>query len=122
LSTADDGTLSINSTKLNSALQSNYSDVASLVSTTGPVGSSLLSAFNGFIGPSGAFQSRATSLNNQLTDLSKQKTALDDRMSALTARYTTQFSALDSLMAQMNSTSTFLTNQFKNLSNLNNNS
>jgi flagellar hook-associated protein 2 len=116
LSTSDDGTLSLDSTKLAGALDANYSDVASLVSSTGPVGSNLLTALNGFVGDTGAFTSRMKSLNTRVSDVAKQRTALDDRMSALSARYTAQFSALDSLMAQMNATSSFLTNQFKNLS------
>lgn len=112
ISSNDDGSLSLDTTKLGNALSGGFDAAKALLATDGAVGSALGTALNGFIGTSGALQSRTDSLSKRLDDLSKQKSDLDERMSVLTARYTAQYSALDSLMAQMNSTSTFLTNQF----------
>ncbi|HEX6832052.1 MAG TPA: flagellar filament capping protein FliD [Rudaea sp.] len=112
ISTNDNGTLSFDSSKLNTALASDFGSASKLFATDGAVGSALQTALNGFVGTGGVLDSRTTSLNKRLDDISKQRTTLDSRMAALTARYTAQYSALDSLMAQMNQTSTFLTNQF----------
>jgi len=108
----DDGSLTLDTGKLGSALSGGFDAAKSLLAADGPVGSALTTALNGFIGTNGALQSRTDSLGKRLDDISKQKSDLDERMSALSARYTAQYSALDSLMAQMNTTSTFLTNQF----------
>jgi len=112
ISTGDDGTLSLDSSKLNIALSGNFDAVATLFSSTGAVGSAMQHVLDGFIGTSGALGSRTDSLTKRLGTIGTQRTQLDARMAAIQARYTAQFSALDTLMSQMNATSTFLTNQF----------
>ena len=59
---------------------------------------------------------RTKGLNDQLKDVAKQREALDVRMDAAAKRYRTQFVALDSLMAQMTSTSSALAQQLSALS------
>jgi flagellar hook-associated protein 2 len=54
-----------------------------------------------------------------LKDLSVRQTALNASMDSLTARYKAQFTALDTLMSKLNSTSTYLTQQFDALTNSN---
>ena len=51
----------------------------------------------------------------QAKDLADQKTALDARMTALQTRLQTQFAAADALISQLNSTSTFLSQQLSAL-------
>ena len=50
-------------------------------------------------------------LNRTVDDIGKQRTRLSDRMTQIEARYRAQFTALDSLVASMKSTSTYLTQQ-----------
>ncbi len=59
----------------------------------------------------GLLDSRSDSLTAQTKKLDAQKDALDTRMAAAEARYKAQFTALDTLMTQLQSTSDFLTQQ-----------
>jgi len=54
-------------------------------------------------------------LNERLADISDQREALDVRMNAIESRYLKQFTALDTLISQLQSTSSFLTSQLANL-------
>ena len=51
-------------------------------------------------------------------NLEKQQEALNARMQVMEARYLKQFTALDSMLSQLQSTSTYLTQQLDSLSNL----
>lgn len=112
ITTNSDGTLSLDTDKLNTALASNSQAASNLFSTSGALGSSLGNMFTGYLSAGGLFDTKNTALQSQLTDLSKQEDTLNTRMNDLTALYTKQYNALDTLMAQMSSTSAFLTNQF----------
>jgi len=63
----------------------------------------------------GLFANKQSSLDAQAKDLADQKTALDARMTALQTRLQTQFAAADALISQLNSTSTFLSQQLSAL-------
>jgi flagellar hook-associated protein 2 len=62
----------------------------------------------------GIFSSRIESLNSRVDDINDQRDALELRMEALEARYLRQFSAMDALVAQLQSTSNFLFQQLGN--------
>ncbi|GAB4392921.1 MAG: hypothetical protein Tsb005_09000 [Gammaproteobacteria bacterium] len=66
-------------------------------------------------GDEGAFTTKTNILNNQVDDLDEQREALALRLESLEARLIRQFTALDTLLAQFNSTSQFLTQQLANL-------
>ncbi len=63
----------------------------------------------------GLFANKQSSLDAQAKDLADQKTAFDARMTALQTRLQTQFAAADALISQLNSTSTFLSQQLSAL-------
>ncbi len=54
---------------------------------------------------------RTDGLNSRLDDISEQRDRLDARLAIIQQRYTIQFSALDTLIGQLQSTSTYLTQQ-----------
>jgi flagellar hook-associated protein 2 len=56
-----------------------------------------------------------------MKSLTQQRADLDARMERLEASYRRQFTALDAMMAQMQSTSSYLTQQLGALSNSNSN-
>lgn len=116
ITTNQDGTLTLDNDKLNTALASNSQSASNLFSTSGALGTSLGNMFTGYLSAGGLFDSRNTALQSQLTDLSKQEDTLNTRMTDLTALYTKQYNALDTLMSQMSSTSAFLTNEFDSTS------
>ncbi|MDY7537132.1 flagellar filament capping protein FliD [Undibacterium sp. RTI2.1] len=77
--------------------------------------SKLTSLLNGFLGSSGTIASSTDGVNRSLKDLSKQTDDLNSRLIDIEARYRAQFTALDSIISSLNSTSTFLTQQLSAL-------
>ena len=107
-----DGTLKLDTTKLNAAIAADYAGVTSLVST---VGTRFKESLEGLVGTSGNITAATDSANRLIKDLGKRQTALLDRLNQVEARYRKQFSALDTLVASMNKTSSYLTQQLANL-------
>jgi flagellar hook-associated protein 2 len=107
------GTLTLkDSSALDSAMSSNYNDVGLLVSD---IATSVDSYIDNYLGTTGMISDRTDSLNNQLDDIQSQRDQLDSRISLLRERYTKQFSALDGMIAKMNSTMSYLQQQLANL-------
>jgi len=106
-----DGTLSVDSTVFNAALDTSQASVVALVSEDGKFGQALTSVFDRFLGSDGSLVTRSESLNSALSDLDKRQEQLDRRIDATETRLRAQFSALDSLLAGLQSTSNFLSQQ-----------
>jgi len=68
-----------------------------------------------YLGDSGDLATRTEQINDGLEDIDGQRDQLALRAESLTNRYTKQFTALDTLLAQMQSTSEFLSRQLANL-------
>lgn len=111
-----DGTLAIDSTKLQAALGNNLGGVANLFasaagSTTG-YGKQLSALVTNATGDGGALKAAQDGVNTTLKDLSDQYTAMQAHVDSTVARYKAQFTQLDLLINNMNSTMTYLTQQF----------
>ena len=61
----------------------------------------------------GIFDSRISSLNTQLTAITDDRADLARRMQSLEDRYFAQLNAMDSLLAEIETTGNFLTQQFE---------
>ncbi|MEI7035934.1 flagellar filament capping protein FliD [Fulvimonas yonginensis] len=116
-----DGTLKVDSGDLSSALSNGGGSVKALFGGSDGFAAKLDSALDNWIGDSGILETRTDNLNDQLSSLSDRQSELDSRMAALTTRYTRQFSALDTLLTKLNSTSSYLTQQFDALTAANKN-
>lgn len=114
-----DGTIKVDSDKLTTALGSDGGAVKQLFTGDKGLGASLKTPLSNWIGTQGILVTRTTNLNKQLSDLTDRQTDLDNRMDALTQRYTTQFTALDTLLTKLNSTSSYLQQQFDAMNNSN---
>lgn len=68
-----------------------------------------------FLGTDGVLGSRTSGIQAQIADIEDDREALNLRMEAVEARIRAQFNALDGLLAQLQSTSNFLTQQLANL-------
>jgi len=106
-----DGSLVLDSAKFDAAMADNAAAITAAF--TGPDGMAarLNAVVQGYVGSDGAFTARKSSLDDQIKSVGKQREALDTRMEAVAKRYQAQFVALDSLMAQMSSTSNYLSQQ-----------
>jgi len=119
-SNATTGELTVDSDKLSAALKDNLGDVKSLLAGTDGVTSKLKAVADSFLGTKGLINAAKDGTNDTIKDLAKQYEATSYRIDAKMAAYSAQFTALDSMVAQMNSVSSYLTQQLTMLSNLNN--
>jgi len=76
-------------------------------------------ALNSAVSFGGLFANKQSSFDSRLQDLSDEKVKFDKRMTALETRLRTQFAAADALIARLNSTSSYLTQQLDALPNRN---
>ena len=111
VSTNKDGTITLDSTKLTNALNNRLDDVTTLFAGNEGVAVKYDTLLSNLVSSGGIFQTRETALNDQLRRLDDQQSALDLRIESFTKRYRAQFTALDSLVNQLNSTGNFLTQQ-----------
>lgn len=107
-----DGTLKLDTTKLNNAVTADYAGVALLAST---IGTTFKTSLDNLVGASGNITAATDSANRMIKDFDKRQLALEARLTQIEARYRKQFSALDTLVANMNKTSTYLTQQLATL-------
>ncbi len=107
-----DGTLKLDSSKLTAAVEADYIGVTELVSK---LGTAFKDGLDGLVGTSGTLAAATDSMNRLIKDIGKRQTALTDRLTQVEARYRKQFSALDTLVASMNQTSSWLTQQLASL-------
>ncbi|MDK9725899.1 MAG: flagellar filament capping protein FliD [Sterolibacteriaceae bacterium MAG5] len=117
-----DGTLQFSSDKLNTALSDPTKNVKSLlIGTDGTSGiaNKIDNLLSTFLDSDGTLTARTDGLNSQVTLYEKRKAELEVRMSSIEARLRKQYNALDSLIASMNQTSSYLTQQLANLPNNN---
>jgi flagellar hook-associated protein 2 len=73
----------------------------------------------GALGDTGSIASRTDGLNSSIKRLTDRQADLQNRMALIEKRYRTQFTALDTMLSSMNTTSTFLTQQLSALNNIN---
>ncbi len=107
-----DGKLTLDSSKLTTAIAADFTTVADLV---GKVGKAYQTTIEGVIGATGAIPSAVGSTNRLITDIQAREKSLSTRLTAIEARYRKQFSSLDTLISGMKQTSTYLTQQLANL-------
>jgi flagellar hook-associated protein 2 len=115
ITTKSDGTLALNSTKLQNALNSAPGAVSALFSSANGVASKLNTQLDADLASGGSIDSRSKTLvkqENALTDETKQ---LDTQMAALTASLTQQYAALNTLLSSLQSQSAALTQQLSSL-------
>ena len=68
-----------------------------------------------FVGSTGIIANRTDGITASVKSIAKQRDALNLRLAAIEQRYRAQFTALDTLMGSMTTTSNFLTQQLANL-------
>lgn len=111
-----DGTLKLDTGALSTALSDGGTKVSGLFSGDNGLATKLNSPLTDWTASTGVLTTRTANLNKQLKDLSTRQDDLNSRMDALTAQYTKQFTALDTLVTKLNNTGSFLTQQFDALS------
>ena len=113
---AADGTLTTSATKLDNALK-NLPELRKVLVADGAdsASSGFVDRFKDFtdlvLGSDGSFESRNKSIQTMLADNSKRQDSMSQRLSLVEARLYKQYQTLDTNLAQMNTVSTYLTQQ-----------
>lgn len=112
-----DGTLALDASTFDKAMAENPAAAASLLGKDGKLSGNMGTLLKSNLDSTGTLTQRTDALNKQIKRLEKDLDSLDLRMEKVSARYTAQFTAMDSLVAQMQSTSNYLSQQLSALSN-----
>ncbi len=115
VTTQADGSLKLDSSKLSTAMQADPNGVKALFGGTDGYSTRLAALLDGVVGTNGRLEAGTKGIQAQLDDISDRRDALDLRMSAIQRRYMAQFTALDTLLGQLSSTSNYLAQQLANL-------
>jgi flagellar hook-associated protein 2 len=117
LSLQKDGTMKLDATKLDGALSGHLGELKKVLSATGTD-----SASTGYmtrwrqlgdtvLGVDGAFTSRTQGLKDSITRNAKSQDAMSQRLAQTETRMRARYNALDTQMASLNATSSYLTQQ-----------
>jgi flagellar hook-associated protein 2 len=98
------GLLELDSAKWDKAVVKNAGEIAKVFTGDNGLIQRMTKATDAYAGVAGILASRATSLNGQLTDLTKQQETLDRRIESLTTTLSAKYNAMDSLVAKLNAT------------------
>jgi flagellar hook-associated protein 2 len=116
ITTTSDGSLELDSGKLDTALKDDYTGVTTLFSDdTQGVAFKIDAMLENYLQISGTIDGRTDSINAKLEGISDERTKLDYRSAQLEARLYKQFNAMDLLVAQLNSTGAWLSSALDNL-------
>jgi len=111
------GRLSLDESKLNTALEKGYDDVVEFFTADETGFATRMDNFvYGYSRFDGIVQGRLDGLDNRISDINEQRVTLDQRVAKIEQRYRAQFQLLDQMMSQLNNTSSYLAAQLGNLS------
>ncbi|ANJ68333.1 hypothetical protein A9404_06855 [Halothiobacillus diazotrophicus] len=103
------GVMSLDTSKLNQALAADPNAVKTLLTdANNGVSAKVDNLLNPYLQYNGIFDSRTQSINNQLQSITQQQTDLQARLDQYQKSLMSQFTAMDSYVAQMNSSLSFL--------------
>lgn len=119
LSVAEDGTLSVDSTKLSSAMNNLPEMQKALAATANagdPAGANglmqqIFKYADGATSFDGVLTTKTASINSRISDNSSRQSQMQDRINAYQARVQAQYTALDAQMGQLTALSTYVTQQ-----------
>jgi flagellar hook-associated protein 2 len=115
ITTGDKNKLVIDSTKFADVIGSDFDKFSGIFSSESGYAVRLDSLIGNLTASGGILSNRTDGLNSEVKRINQQREALEARIVGIEARYQAQFSALDSLLGQLNSTGEFLTQQLANL-------
>ena len=115
LSTTREGKIEIDDDTLSTAIEQDFNKIDDLFTGTDGFATRLRDVITNYTSSSGIISSRETSLNEQLSRIADDRLDLDLRIENLQLRLTKQFGVMDALVAQLNSTQSYVAQQFENL-------
>lgn len=119
LETKVDGSLSLDGAAFDKAIAEDPDAVTRLLGDEGSLRQPLKDSLKSWLGDDGLIKGRTEALDTRLKRLETDRESFDRRIERVQANYLRQFTALDAMVAQMSSTSSFLGQQLAQLPNLN---
>jgi len=110
-----DGKLEIDDEALSAVLGDDFVKFGQLFSNSDGFAVRLFDLSDGFLKTDGIIEARTKGLTETIDGFNDDRLALNERLASLETRLLRQFNALDSLLAQLSSTSNFLAQQLDNL-------
>lgn len=115
VTTKADGTLQLDQAKLSTALAADFGAVSRVFASAEGVAAKLDARLEEWLAADASLATRSTRLQDARNGLVQERERLDRRMDAIEARYRAQFSALDTLLSSLQSTSAYLAQQLASL-------
>ena len=112
ISSQSDGTLKLDSTVLQTAIDTNFSAVATSLAAYGSVFDTLTTGMNA---SEGLITSRTSGLSKTSTLIGSRIDDMNRLLTQVEARYRSQYTALDTLMGKLQTTSSYLSQQLASL-------
>ncbi|HTB27942.1 MAG TPA: flagellar filament capping protein FliD [Steroidobacteraceae bacterium] len=109
---ANTGQLDTDSTALGNSLTANLTAVGNLLGGTNGIATQIDNLINQYTGPAGLLSSINQGLQTSLSNVSQQQTALQAELATYSATLTAQYNAMDSAVAALKETQTYLTAEF----------
>ncbi|MFT3907078.1 MAG: flagellar filament capping protein FliD [Steroidobacteraceae bacterium] len=112
ITTQSDGTLTLDTAKYKAALANDPQALQDIFASENGVATRLDKQLTDLMATGGSIDARNTNLIDSQTAITTQTKELDARMDQVEARLTAQFTAMDTLMAQLNTTASYLDKAF----------
>jgi flagellar hook-associated protein 2 len=110
-----DGSLELDETQLQKALQADSGSVSAVFGAQDGIATRLFNTIETRLSSTAGLETRNKSLQQEITDVQDDRDALDARMLVIEDRYRKQFTAMDTLLASLTTTSNYLAQQLENL-------
>lgn len=105
------GTMQLDSTKLNSAMSDNFSDVANLFNSATGYATQFGAWATTTLATDGTIANKTKGIDQYIKNIGAQRDTLEARMKALQKQYTMTYSNLNMMLSSMGQTSAYLTQQ-----------
>ncbi len=110
-----DGVMSLDSSKLNSALSANLQSVSEVFASSDGVATRLNTRLNEFLQSGGPLDSQESSLKKRLSGLQDKRSDVQSRLDSLEKSLLKQFTAMDIAVGQFRNTGSFISNWVNSL-------
>jgi flagellar hook-associated protein 2 len=107
-----DGSYSVDDTQLGNALSSNLAGVGNVLGGSNGIITQLGSLINGYTQPGGLLATINQGLTSSLSSVAQQQSALAAQLATYSATLTAEYNAMDSAVAALKQTQTFLNAEF----------
>lgn len=109
------GVLELDASKFDKVMTANFDGIAQLFASDNGLAKRLDGVLDNYLSFNGALSARVDGVNKQIGDIAEQRQQLSTRLSGIEARYRKQFTAMDTLLGQLQATGSYLTQQLANL-------